>query len=255
MGELAKNPVKATERTFTIIEALEQLDGARLCDLSDYLELPKSTVHNHLQTLLEHGYVRRADDEYRIGFKFLHYGEYARSNERLYRVARPVIDDLAEETGEVANLMVPAQNRGIYLYKTKGTKAVNHDTRSGKYIDLHCTALGKAILAHLPQAQVEEIIDDHGLDAKTSRTVATREELYDELAQIREQGFAQNRGERIERVRCVAAPITNRENIAIGSISVSSPETRMKGERFDEILPELLCEAANVVEINLLHEQ
>jgi len=247
---IKKNHVRATETSLSVLDALKELDGARATDVASFLDVPVSTTHNHLQTLLKEGYVIKTDEEYRLSLRFLHFGEYARSAHDVYEIAKPIIDDLADETAEVANLLVPEGGRGIYLHKAKGDNAVHHDTRPGKYVELHCTALGKSILASLPRAEVDDIIETHGLSALTDQTITDADELFEELDRINERGYAENKGERNERLWCVASPLMDNEEV-IGAISVSGPKTRMKGRRFEEEIPELILEAANVIEINL----
>lgn len=247
-----ENHIRATGTTFRVVDAIQDLDGAGTTELATALDLPKSTVFNHLQTLDEHGYVVRVGDEYHLGLKFLDHGEYARERTLLYQVAKSEIEKLADETGEVANLMVPEHGQGVYLYKAKGNRAVNHDTRPGKRIELYCTALGKSILSRSQTTVVDDVIDRTGLEAKTQNTITDPDTLYNELETIRERGYAINTGERNERVRCVAAPIFVDGEI-LGSISVSGPKTRMKGEVLETDIPELVLESSNVIEINIEH--
>jgi len=104
----------------------------------------------------------------------------------------------------------------------------------------------------MPRDQVESILDRRGLPSTTKHTITDRAELYDELDRIREQGYALDKGESMEGFRCVAAPvINNRTDQVKGAISVSGPRSRMRGERFKEVLPQLIIDAINVVEINL----
>ena len=246
------NHVRATETSLSILDALKELDGARVTEVASFLDVPASTTHNHLQTLLEQGYLVKEAEKYRLSLRFLHLGEYARSTHDVYEIAKPIIDDLAEETAEVANLLVPEGGRGIYLHKAKGNNAVHHDTRPGKYVELHCTALGKSILASLPHEEVREIIDTRGLSPFTDQTITDPEELFEELDRINERGYAENKGERNERLWCVASALKDDDEV-IGAISVSGPKTRMQGRRFEAEIPELILEAANVIEINLEH--
>jgi DNA-binding IclR family transcriptional regulator len=120
-------------------------------------------------------------------------------------------------------------------------------------VGLHCTSLGKAILAYLPEERVDEIVDRWGLPARTADTITTREELDAELERIRERGYAQDNGERLSGLRCVAAPITDTDGVAIGAVSVAGPTSRMKGERFESEIPERVQSVANVTEINLTY--
>ncbi|PSQ10548.1 IclR family transcriptional regulator [Halobacteriales archaeon QS_5_70_15] len=251
MTEKDAATVGATETTLRVLETLKQLDGAGITEVSNRLELPKSTVHNHVSTLLRNEYVVKEGDTYRVGLRFLEFGEYIRSRMPIYDVARTEVERLAEETGELANLLVEEHGKGVYLCRAKGSKGVRLDTYAGMRVHLHCTALGKAILAHLPEERVREIIDTRGLPERTDTTITDEETLLAELEGIRERGVAHDREERLAGLQCVAAPIRDLDGNALGAISVSGPTSRMKGERFDEEVPEKLISAANVIELNL----
>lgn len=249
-GTEAKNPVGATEKALRILDALKQLDGAGVTELARTLDVSKGTVHNHLSTLEENEYVVKEGSTYRLSLRFLELGEYTRHQTRLLDIARPEIDALAEQTGEIANLMIEEHGRGVYLYISRGEKAVNLDTKVGTRQYLHTSALGKAILANLEDEQFESVINRHGLPAETPNTVTNEEALHEELDEIRERGFAFDGEERAEGIRCVATPITNNNDTLLGSVSVSGPSTRMKGSWFREEIPEQVQNTATVIGIN-----
>lgn len=251
MNPNAKHPVRTTEKTLRIIEALMERDETRLTDLADHLDMGASVVHNHLSTLEEHGYVVKDDDAYRLGLKFLELGGYTRNREELYKVAEPEIERLADETGELVNLMTEDRGMGVYLKRSKGADAVDLDTYAGMRVPLQTTALGKAILAYTPEDRVDEIVDYHGLPRITERTITDRDELDEALDGVRDRGYAVDDGERLQGLRCVAAPIRDDENVAIGAISISAPANRLKNHQFEEEFPELIRGAANVVELNI----
>lgn len=245
--------VKAAETTFRIVDALKTLDQPTVTEIADYLGIPKSTTHDHLSTLVSLEFVVKTENRYRLGARFLEYGGYTRENMKVYRVARPVIERLADETGEHANLLIEEHGRGIFLYKAKGDNAVDLDTHPGMRVPLQTTALGKAILANLPRSKVEEIIDRHGLPKVTENTITDEEALYEELANIRERGYAIDRAERVEGMRCIAAPIKDREDQVLAAISVSVPMSRMSDDQFSEELPRDVLSAANVIEVNMTY--
>lgn len=253
MAQTSSPPLRTTENTIRIVAALKDLDGAGVTELATHLSMSKSTVHDHLATLRRHDYVTKDGDCYEVGLGFFEVGEYARKRRKIYEVARPEVTDLAEETGELANLMVEEHGRGVYLHRARGEKAVTLDTHTGKRRYLHNTALGKAILAHLPEDRVQAILDRHGLSAATPNTITNRERLHDELAKIRDRGVAYCGQERVEGLQCVAAPVLGQDDEVLGAISVAAPTTRLTGERFDEEIPELVLQAANVVEINVTY--
>lgn len=252
MKNEAKNPIKGAEKTIRIVEALREMDGAGVTELADRLDLSKGTVHNYLSTLREHDYVVKEDNIYYVGLGLFELGEYARNRIRIYHVAKPEINKLAEETGELANLLVEEHGLGVYLYRARGDNAVTLDTHTGKRRYLHNTALGKAILAKMEKDRVEEVLDQHGLPQTTENTITNREDLYDELDTVRERGYAYCNQERVEGLQCVAVPLMSRSNERVlGAISLAAPTTRMKGKRIEEELPDRLMQAANVIEINV----
>ncbi len=246
----AKNPVGATEKTLKILDALRQFDDAGVTDLAKELGFSKGTVHNHLSTLSEHEYVVKKGSTYRLSLQFLTLGEYVRQRTPLLDVARPEINALAEETGEIANLHIEEHGRGIYLYIARGENAVNLDTHVGTRQYLHTSAVGKAILANMTDERFREVINRHGLPAETPNTVTEEKKLEQELEEIRQKGVAFDGEERAEGIRCVAAPITDKDDNLLASVSVSAPSTRMKGKRFREEIPERVQNTATVIGLN-----
>lgn len=253
MNEPAKHPVKATQTTIRIVEALKELNGAGVTELATHLGLPKSSVHNYLSTLREEEFVVQDGDRYHVGLRFLGFGSFARYRSPIYEVGKPEIDGLAEETGELANLLVEEHGRGVYIYRQTGERAVNVDARIGHRVYLHNTALGKAILSQLPRSRVEAILERHGMPAETAQTVTDRDTLFEELAEIRERGVAFDDGERLSGLRCVAVPVVTDDGAVAGAISVAGPTSRMRGDRYESELPERLRDVANILQLNLTY--
>lgn len=246
--------IQSVDTSLSIIEALHSQGESRVSEIAEVLGKPVSTVHNHLRTLEENGYVLREDERYRIGFRFLELGGYIRSHTNLYLYGRPEVDRLAKETGELANMMIEEQGLGVHLYLAKGDNAISFDAHAGRRFYLHNTALGKAILAYLPEARVEQIIECHGLPQQTEKTISDREELDEELATIRERGYAFDNEERVSGERCVAAPVLS-DNELVGSVSVSGPASRLKAEKFEQEIPEKVIQAADLIGINIKYDQ
>lgn len=188
-------------------------------------------------------------NEYHIGLSFLGLGAYARNRTDIYDAARVEVDELADETGELVNLLVDRKGIGIYLYQAKGEQAVELDTYEGKRVHLHCTALGKAILGFRPRDEVIGILDEHGLSRMTESTITDHETLLEELDEVRERKYAIDREERLTGLRCIAAPITNEQDRSIAAISVAAPTHRVDDERFYDELPDTVLRTANVIEL------
>lgn len=242
--------IKATATAFDVVECILELNGAGLSELADHLDFAKSTIHCHLNTLEDKGYVTYDGAEYHVGLKFLTLGGHAGMSNPLYRVAKPEVDKLAEETGIAAQIAVEEHGKGIYIHQSRGEQAVQTDSRIGTERYLHSTAFGKAILAHYPEERVNEILDRHGLPAETRHTTTSREELFGILEEISERGVAFDDNEQIDGVRCVAAPIHS-DGEVVGAISVSGPNRHMTDEQFRETTPELVRDTVRVIEITM----
>ncbi|WIV66999.1 IclR family transcriptional regulator [Natrialbaceae archaeon AArc-T1-2] len=245
--------INAVETAFDIVEHLKEVDGAGVTELATELDLAKSTVHNHLATLYSKGYVVRDGDTYRVALRFLDLGNYAREEDPLYQVGQEKVDELAAETGEKVWILAEEHGRAVHLYDASGKRSVRTYARTGQLNYLHQLAAGKAILAYLPDERVMEIIDRYGLPARTDDTITDPDELRADLERIRERGFAQNREESIPGLHAVGVPITDEDGVAIGSLSLSAPAKRLRGERFDEKIPNLLLGVANEIEINMAY--
>jgi DNA-binding IclR family transcriptional regulator len=245
-----KRRVKTADTVFTIIETLREMDGATVSELASELDMAVSTIHNHLSTLEDREYVVREDSVFRLGLRFLAHGTYAKHKMDLPTVVRPSLDQLADQTGEVAWLMVEEHGFVIHLSKAMGESAVQTYGEVGKRAHMHQLAAGKAILAHLSEERIREIVDKHGLPKRTEHSIADLDELLDQLQTVRERGYAFNEEEVVEGLRSVGAPIV-KENDVVGSISVSAPANRMIGDRYRKEIPELIMGTTNEIELKL----
>jgi DNA-binding IclR family transcriptional regulator len=242
--------VKTTDTTFDIIESVQELGGAGVTELAEDVGLAKSTVHGHLSTMVDKEYLVKQGSTYQLGLKFLNHGIHSRERLGLIPTVRPHLKRVASETGEIAWFLVEEYGRGVYLSKAKGDRAVQPYGTVGDRVDLHGIAAGKAILAHLPDERVREIIDEHGLEPQTSETMTDPGRLLEELESIQEEGVAFNDEESIVGHRAVASPICPADRL-IGAIVVSGPKKRIQGELFTDELPELVSGTANAIELEL----
>lgn len=244
-------PIGSVQTTITIVEALQELDQAGVSELADHLELPTSTVFDHLRTLESEGFVTSDDDGYRVGARFLEVGGFARKQDPIYDVAEPEIQKMAHQTGEHANLVVERCGQAVFYAKSEGEDAFELDTHVGKHVHLSTTSAGKAILAEYPDEQIHAILDEHDLPEVTEHTVTDRDQLFEEIEECRERGYAIDDEERIPGVRCVGAAITDADGDVHGAVSVSGPKSGMQDERFHEEIPDLVLRTANVIEVNM----
>ncbi|MGB9965591.1 IclR family transcriptional regulator [Halobacterium sp. CBA1126] len=248
----SRTGVKSDETLFAVLSALRDADGAGVTELADRLDVAKSTVHNHLATMREHGFVVKRDGEYHLGLALFEYGQSVRNGHDVYRAARPVVDDLVETTGEMVWLLTPENGRVMYLYGGAGETGIDVDTILGSWDYMHCTAGGKAILAHYAEDEVDAVVDRHGLPARTPNTVTDREELASELETVRERGYALNLGEDLEGIHALAVPLRYEDEL-VGSLAVAGPAHRVSRERCETDLLEALRASTNDIELNLAY--
>lgn len=246
--------LKTVATTVSVLEALETLDGAGVTELADHLGYSKAAVHNHLSTLTANQLVVQEGETYRLGLRLLAMGEYVKHQQDLYHAGKGETEALAERTGEYTHLMAEEHGRGFHLHKARGEKAVGkayHDHNLEKPYHLHDNAIGKAVLAFLPEDRIDAIIEEYGLPGSTANTITDREALLEELERTRERGYAINDEEEINGLRAVGAPVETSEDGVVGAVSVSGPVSRLKGEKFDSSYPEMVMQTANVIELNL----
>lgn len=244
------NTIKSVGKSFDIIERLQELNGATIAELAADLDLPKSTVHSHLATLRERGYIVKNGNVYYTGLLFLNLGTKARKRHSFFSKVKPKMERLAQETNERTQLMIEEHGRGIYVYRAHGSHGVQTASRIGKPRYLHTGAAGKAILASLPETRVEEILDQWGLQSLTSNTLDTRERLFDELESIRERGYATNREEHLEGLWAIGAVIKTNDQV-LGALSISGPTYRIKDQGNEEALRHKLLGVINEIELDV----
>jgi len=221
------------------------MDGARITELTEEVDLSKGTIYQHLTTLKQHGYIVKEGDVYHLGLRFAKLGEYTRNRKPEYIKARELTQELADQTNLDASFVVEENGRGVYLRSAGDETSGPHLPQVGERLHLHSIAAGKAILAELPESRVDTICDTWGLPALTENTITEREELNTVLQRINVQGHAFNHGENTEGVRAVAVPVIQSNGMVLGAVSVEGPSYRLQGDWFEQELPERI---KNIVE-------
>jgi DNA-binding IclR family transcriptional regulator len=246
-------PVNAIETTLGIVLALRDHEWVGVTDLAAEVDLPRSTVFNHLKTLEQNEFVVNDGGRYRLGCRFLELGARARSYHEVHEVARGEVNRLAEETGEISALLIAEHGLGVFLHRAEGEQAVHIDSYTGQRIYLHGAALGKAILASLPRDRVEGIIERRGLPRLTDNTITDRDRLFEELDRIEAEGVAFDDEERLDGLRSVAVPVEDGDGNVLASLSIAGPSSRVQDACFEEEFPAKIEDAANVIELNMTY--
>jgi len=246
--------VKTAETVFSIIEILRELNGATLTEVASEFEMATSTIHNHLTTLRELGYVTRTDNTYHLSMRFLRLGNYVQYRQPAFELVEAAIQELAQTSGERATFVVLENALGSCVFTEGGSNAVELQIQPGDNLHLHCTAAGKAILAHLSTAEVAAIIDRWQLPERTANTIVDEDAFYEELKRVRDNDVAYNYEESIEGMTTIGAPIMpGNAPEPLGAISISAPAHRMDDDRLTGELRDLLLGTTNELELNIDH--
>jgi IclR family acetate operon transcriptional repressor len=207
-----------------------------LTEISTTLKLPYSTTFRILETLVQRGFVHQSQPygAYVVGVKAFEVGAgYMRTS--LSAAARPEMEDLAKELNETCNLAIRDGSEAVYVDQVEGSRRVRMFTRVGARAPLHCTGVGKALLAGERREVVESILGSQPLPRYTSNSVSTLRALLKELGATRSRGYALDLEEYEMGVRCAAAPIRDAGGKVIASISVSAPVQRFPDEKLEAV--------------------
>jgi DNA-binding IclR family transcriptional regulator len=231
--------IQSLARGLKILDLLGQAsDGISITELAETLKVDKGSASRLVATLARYGYAEKDEvtRRYHLGPQVVGLSRSVLTRLPLREAAKPYLRQLMERTGECAHLAVPAQGRVLYIDQVASPATLRVNAEVGTMNPLHCTALGKALLAF------GDVEIPTKLERFTPRTIKSKRALQDHLVEIRLIGYAVDDEEFDPGVRCIAVPVFDFRGKAIGAIGISGPSTRITPER----LPQL---AVIVVEI------
>lgn len=248
MDKDSPRTIDALDTTCELLEELQARNGAGVTDLARSLDASKSTIHHHLTTLSNQGLVENREGEYHLGLRFLTYGGTARERDSTFAYAKADVDNLAFESGETARLVVKDGRYGQTIYYQTGGQTSDPATYLGEREYLHSSATGKALLALLPEDDVDNVLE-LGLRQVTPNTKTDPEELRAELETIQSEIVAFEDEERREGIRGIAAPFKKPgdADAVVGAIGVFGSTNRITDERFQKELPEMIKYSAKII--------
>jgi len=222
--------VQSLARALALLEALaDSAEGLSLGDLAQTVGLAPSTAHRLLTTLQNRRFVRfvAAEGVWQVGVQAFTVGQAFRRARDLLALARPAMRRLMEETGETANLYIEEGGEAVCMGQVESRQMMRAIARPGGRVKMHCSGVGKAMLARLPEAEVTRILQMHGLPRMTPRTLDTPRKLRDDLEATRRRGFAIDDEEHAVGLRCVAAAILDEDGRPLAALSLSGPVARI----------------------------
>jgi DNA-binding IclR family transcriptional regulator len=238
--------VQVIDRVLGVLEILASDESAlTLVELCKRLELPKSTVLRLLMVLESHRFVEKDahSGAYRLGLKLFELGSKAVARLDLDERAKPYLERLVFATGETAYCCVLHDGQALAVARVESSRAVRAPSTVGWRAPVHCTAVGKALLAFLPEAEFNTLFKQRKLHAYTPNTITTLTQLRNELHAIRACGYAIDNEEMEEGLKCLAAPVRGNAGKLVAAIGILGPSFRLPEEKISQLAAAVMREA------------
>ena len=240
---------KTVEKALVIIEyLLKNEEAKRVTDIAKDLKINTSTVQRIVNTLHGENYLHQepSSRKYKLGLKFLEISKNVLNKIDLKRIADPYLRELRDQTGETVHLMVLVNSMGIYIDVVESQQRSRVVSSIGTPEDLYYSAVGKALLAFLPEKKVESIIKIRGLKARTPNTINDFLTLKQNLLKIKKCGYSIDNEEGEIGTKCVGAPIFNHNAEIIASISIAAPCHRMTKKKINNMVSLVIYTAKKI---------
>ncbi len=241
-------PASSVNTSATALKALRVLEAIAaspgpisVSEVAEQVDVDKSTAYRMLITLIDAGYVIRDEisRRYRLSYKVVSLSRNLLAENEVSRLIRETLSQISAATKETLHFSVLDGNEAVLVQRVKGTQLVTVDFQLGDRVPLHCTSIGKVLLAFQDIRTCEQIIAA-GLPKLASNTIIEPGVLREELQRIRSQGYAIDDREFSDNMRCIAVPVFEGGGRVNGGISISGPESRFTLEKLDELKAPLL---------------
>lgn len=229
--------MSSVARTFALIELLARRGSLGMRAISRELGIPTGSTHRLLAELADERIVERTElGDWKLSYRLVQLAGIQLERISLPSLARPVLEQLAAETRETAFLAVPSGDEIVYLDKVQTDMQLQLNVELGTRRPMYCTGLGKAILAFLPEPRQRQLLARGTFVPYTPNTITDPMLLSVELQRTRERGYAVDREEIIPGVHCIAVPLLDHTNRAVGAISIAGTSPRLESARFDALV-------------------
>lgn len=240
--------VNTVRKALEIVSTLSFEGPLGVSEISERLGYPKSSVHSIMETLSAYQFVERDQTSLRfhLGVRLIELGHRAHDALDIVKLATPILRHVNETLDETVHLTVLDNDEVLYLDCIESKKRLRTYSVVGIRAPLHCTSVGKAILAFQEPEEIERIIAERGLPGSTPNTITDREAMIDELGQTRKRGYALDNMEHEDHIRCVGAPVRNAQGTVFASISISAPVQRLPFDRVPEYADIVIAAAGDL---------
>jgi DNA-binding IclR family transcriptional regulator len=240
--------IQSVERAVLMLGLFsEDNSELKLQEICERMNLNKSTAHGILHTLKYHGLIAQNEENqrYRLGLNLIELAYRVQKGIDLREAAAPILKGISKRAWEFVNLGILDGHDVVYIDKSESTQAIRISTSVGSRNPAHSSAVGRAILAFLPEEEQPDHLPEV-LIRSTPKTKICREEIIKELRLTKARGYSVLDGEFLNGILTVGAPIFNYENKAVGAISIAGPKLRITEERITEMAG-IVCQAAEKI--------
>lgn len=239
--------IQSIDKALDVLELLAEHESLSLNELTEQLSQPKSSLYRILLTLELRGFIKHSHDNgYSLGYKHLMLTKKLLEGNSLRDASLPEMKKLSDKYGDTVNLGVLSEGQVIYLEIIEGTYSLRMTDTIGTKCPIHATAIGKAIVAHIPEQDVSKILKQNDMIRFTSKTISEPEVLMEELKKIRLQGYALDNEEMVQGARCLSAPIFDMFGHVVGAISLSGAIHRFHQDQIDTIAADVMKTTQNI---------
>lgn len=236
--------IQSIQRAYSILQLFEKYKSLRITDISNMLDLHKSTAFGIANTLEQLGLLTQDQQTglYSLGLELYRLGTHV--DMCLNKICSPYLQQLSEDTEETVNLVAQLGSDIIFLDKFESLHSMRIFTYIGQRLPMYCTATGKVFLAFMPLEKACKILDSIDMAKNTDNTITTPEQIISTLPQLRKQGYAIDHEELEVGLVSIAVPILDEQNKPVAAISVSGPTSRMSERCCNDIKNKLfVCQA------------
>lgn len=233
-----KPNVESVQRAFSILELLNNSKrGWNISEMSRKLEIPKSTTHILVSTLDQLGYIRHGQSSrrFQLSTKMFGLGHRSLAATPLPEIALPQLSWLVQATGLTAHVGILEKNQVVFVQKVDGPGFIKFDTYIGKCSELHCTAIGKSLIAFQPENAIEELLTNYTFNRFTRNTISSRSAFLLELARVRQAGYSMDNEEEELGIRCVSVPISSAMGVA-AAVSLTGTVNQIPMDNIEKIV-------------------
>ncbi len=234
---MATKPVSTLEKSLEILELFLVDKKLTVSDMAEKLQQPKSTIYRHVEALCQKGYLAEDDlrGYYHLGLKILHLSRNVVNNRDVVQVARPIMEQLRNQTGETVVLASLYGTKAIYLEQFEATHILRATYEPKRILPLYVGASSKILMAYLSESEINQVIEHTDFQRFTVNTITDPERLKEHLREIRKRGYAYSTEEAEYGTRGVGVPIFNLHHQVVASLSVSGPTQRLDDHTLERL--------------------